>query len=557
MIATGNILILGIVFNTGAAAYTLGTAPGTGSITFNSSGTPSPNITINSGVTNNQTINANLLNGGNTSFVNNSTTATLSIAGNVALTAAVGASRTETVRGAGNTLISGSVSNGTNVSGFTLSLIKSETGTLTLSNNNSYTGITTINGGVLEAAVLASGSSNSSIGASSNAAASLVFGAPAATLRYTGSSNVTIDRGFTLSSGAGGGATIESSGTGTLSIDNTVALAYGTSSGSAGTQTRLLTLGGTYVGANTFSKVIANNSGTSNLTSVTKAGVGTWVLSGANTFTGATTIGTSAAGAPLITSATANGGTLDSTSNNALGSTSSITVNNGGTLLLTGATTTGGTPGGISNRVNNSAGVSLGTGGATTGSIGGTIAISGASPVLEGTAISKSGVTTTNSAYATASATSVAGFGALTLTSNSTLDFGSSTIGTMVFTNFIDPSNAFKLNIIGYTNTTTNGTTISGVDGTDDRLVFNSDMSSFIAAGDFTFNGSAVGVSQIALDSGFYEVTMTAVPEPATWAGGILLLAATVWTQRRPIRGLCGALRYSRGWTPTFGVKSV
>ncbi|MEO7934194.1 MAG: autotransporter-associated beta strand repeat-containing protein [Chthoniobacterales bacterium] len=150
LINTGNLVLLGIVFNTSnAAAYTLGTAPGTGSITFNSSGTPSPNITINSGVTNNQTINANLLNGGNTNFVNNSTTANLSIAGNVALTAAVAASRTINVKGAGNTSISGAVSNGASNINFILSLAKSEAGALTLSNNNSYTGTTTVSGGTL------------------------------------------------------------------------------------------------------------------------------------------------------------------------------------------------------------------------------------------------------------------------------------------------------------------------------------------------------------------------------------------------------------------------
>jgi MYXO-CTERM domain-containing protein len=75
---------------------------------------------------------------------------------------------------------------------------------------------------VLEAGVLANGGSNSSIGKSANVAASLVFGAPAASLRYTGSSSVTINRGLTVSSGAGGGATIESSGSGTLGGTGTI-----------------------------------------------------------------------------------------------------------------------------------------------------------------------------------------------------------------------------------------------------------------------------------------------------------------------------------------------
>ena len=173
-----------------------------------------------------------------------------------------------------------------------IALVKSGAGTFTLGGTltggatgggNTYTGATTINGGVLESTILANGGSASGIGQSTNAAANLVFGAATATLRYTGSSNVTINRGFTLSSGAGGGATIESSGAGTLSFNNTVAIEYGTID-----QTRTLTLGGTKIGANTFGKVIADN-GTA-ATSLVKNGAGTWVLDQSNTHTGNTTI---------------------------------------------------------------------------------------------------------------------------------------------------------------------------------------------------------------------------------------------------------------------------
>jgi autotransporter-associated beta strand protein len=206
-------------------------------------------------------------------------------------------------------------------------LTKSGNGTWKLlSGSSTYTGVTTISAGVLEASVLANGGSNSSIGKSTNVAANLVFGAPAATLRYTGSSNVTINRGFTLSSGAGGGATIESSGSGTLSIDNTIALAYGTAS-----QTRLLTLGGTNTGANTFSKVIGNNT---SATSLTKAGTGTWVLGGTNTYTGATTI----SGGTLLVNGnqSAASGAVAVNANGTLGGIGTIggavTVNASGTL---------------------------------------------------------------------------------------------------------------------------------------------------------------------------------------------------------------------------------
>jgi fibronectin-binding autotransporter adhesin len=177
-------------------------------------------------------------------------------------------------------VFSGQISNGSD--GGTVTLTKTGAGTWAVSGANSYGGITTISAGTLEVSTLANGNANSGIGASPNAASNLVFGAATATLRYTGSGNVTTDRGFTLSSGAGGGATIESSGTGTLSFDNSVAINYGTAS-----QTRNFTLGGTNTGANTFAKTLTDN--TSAL-SFTKTGNGRWILSGTNTYTGTTTV---------------------------------------------------------------------------------------------------------------------------------------------------------------------------------------------------------------------------------------------------------------------------
>src|SRR5690606_36020087 len=82
-------------------------------------------------------------------------------------------------------------------------LTKSGAGTLTLTNaNNSYTGVTTVNGGTLAVAALADGGVNSSIGASNSDSANLIL-SNGGTLAYTGGATAT-DRGLQL--GVGGGA---------------------------------------------------------------------------------------------------------------------------------------------------------------------------------------------------------------------------------------------------------------------------------------------------------------------------------------------------------------
>lgn len=245
----------------------------------------------------------------------------------------------------GSNILAGLWANNT---GAAATLTKNGTGTWRLSSaTSSYTGNTTINAGVLEAATLANGGSNSSIGASTSAANQLLL-ANGTTFRYVGSSNVTSNRSFTINGTvAGDGATIESSGNGTLSFDNSVALAYGTAA-----QTRTLTLGGTNTGANTFGKVIANN--TSAATSLVKAGTGRWVLDQANTYNGTTLItdgtlqiGSGGATGSLSTSSTiTNNGTLTFNRNNAvtqgthfantIGGTGVVVQSGNNTLTLAG-----------------------------------------------------------------------------------------------------------------------------------------------------------------------------------------------------------------------------
>ena len=129
----------------------------------------------------------------------------------------------------------------TNVGGLT----KLGAGTLTLSNTNNYTGPTTLASGILSVNTIADGLTPSSLGASSNAAANLMFNG--GTLQYTGANGST-DRDFTLN---GSGSTIE--------VNNAAAT---------------LTFTGVGVGTG----------------SIIKSGPGTVVLGGVNTYTGNTMV---------------------------------------------------------------------------------------------------------------------------------------------------------------------------------------------------------------------------------------------------------------------------
>jgi fibronectin-binding autotransporter adhesin len=193
------------------------------------------------------------------------------------------------------------------------SLTKLGPGTLTVTAANTYTGPTQVNGGILSVAALANGGVASPIGQSSNAATNLTF-ANGGILQYTGPT-VSTDRGFTLNTG-GGGFDVNQAGT-------------------------TLTLSGAGTGSGGF----------------IKSGPGTLILTGANVYTGGTTInaGTLQVGAGGATGALGSGNVTDNgslvynlTSNatlsGAISGTGGVSQTGTGTLTLTGTNTySGGT----------------------------------------------------------------------------------------------------------------------------------------------------------------------------------------------------------------------
>lgn len=279
---------------------------------------------------------------------------TNSYAGNITLTAATeiqsdagsltlsggvsGATFGLTFDGAGDTAVSGVI--GT-TSG---TLTKNGTGTLTLSGANTYTGVTTIQAGVLSVNTLANSGIASSLGAPTTVARRTIgigAGATSATLLYTGAGSTT-SRIINLA-GTTGGATLDASGTGALTFTSNFT--------ATGAGSKTLTLTGSSTAANTISGAIVNNSG-ANVTSLVKSGAGTWVLSGANTFTGTTAVnaGTlrinadsrlgTAPGAATPNKLTFDGGTLETTATFTLNANRGVTINAGGGTFDVNAGTT-------------------------------------------------------------------------------------------------------------------------------------------------------------------------------------------------------------------------
>jgi autotransporter-associated beta strand protein len=205
-------------------------------------------------------------------------------------------------------------------------------GTFTFSGANTYTGPFTFNGScaisINSFNSVVGGSASSSLGAPTAGNGTITFAGGngvAEKIIYTGSGETT-DRGGTFNSGgAGSTVTLDQSGSGLLKITGNF------TRGSANTVG--LILQGSTTGVGEISGVIANTSGS---LPVTKQGSGTWILSGASTYSSGTTI----SGGKLFVNNTSGSGTgsggVSVATNTTLGGigmiTGTVTVANGGIL---------------------------------------------------------------------------------------------------------------------------------------------------------------------------------------------------------------------------------
>ena len=225
------------------------------------------------------------------------------------------------------TVSTGTLTIGGAVSG--VSLQKAGAGTLVLNGSNTYSGTTFLSAGTLEVTSIQNFNVASSIGAlSTNNTGSLQFNG--GTLSYTGATDASTDRRFQIGATTGG---IASNGTGTLTFSNTL------TAGSANPQTtaKVFTLSGSNTGSNTIAVAFVDP--TSSTTAITKSGAGRWILSGNNTYTGATTVTSGTlviTGSLGNTAATVSGGSLILSGAGTTG-TGAVAINSGGALGAAGS----------------------------------------------------------------------------------------------------------------------------------------------------------------------------------------------------------------------------
>ena len=189
----------------------------------------------------------------------------------------VNATTTMTLGGSntGSNTFGGVIANG---GAAVLSLTKAGVGTWVLSNaNNTFTGTIATSGTTTSAGTLEFASAGGANPITVTQTTSTF------TLKYSGAGQTMsgLVQANALSTGA---LTLNASGTGPINFSNTGSLGVGGGSGA-----KNLTLTGTNTGANTLAEVWANNTAGGAAT-LTKSAAGTWVLSGANTYTGNTTL---------------------------------------------------------------------------------------------------------------------------------------------------------------------------------------------------------------------------------------------------------------------------
>ena len=190
--------------------------------------------------------------------------------------------------------------------------------------NNSFGGGVHVQQGTYVVASVGNAGGNSSLG--TNGTVKLGNAANIGILQWLGAAAETTDKVFDLAGTTGGGI-INASGTGLFKITQNLS--------TSGSGAKTLTLSGS--GTGEFAGVIGNSAGGN--TALTQSGTGAWTLSGANTYTGATTV---SSGFLIVNgNQSAATGVFDVASGATLGGSGTI----GGATTISGSHSPGNSPG--------------------------------------------------------------------------------------------------------------------------------------------------------------------------------------------------------------------